>query len=164
MIFLGIDPGKSGAVGVLIGEKFFVYPTPVIGKDYDICGMKYLLAPYVQDGAFCVLERAQAMPKQGSVSMFEFGRGYGIWLGILACLGIQFQIVHARVWTRQMLEGAPGEGKERAVHVAQNLFSWRPKLKKEWQYADAILLAEYAKRLYVGRRIEEPELCSTPLL
>ena len=152
MIFIGIDPGKTGSMSVISDVEPQVFHTPLVGKEYDLVGMVTLLQPLVTEGAFVVIERAQAMPKQGTVSMFEFGRGYGIWLGILAALGATYQIVHPRTWTKYMLEGAPGDGKERAVHVAMRLFKWKPRLKKEWQYADSILLAEYARRIYYGDR------------
>ena len=146
---MGIDPGKQGSVAV-IGKEVIVFPTPIIEKEYDIEGMKNILLQYSPDvETFCILERAQAMPKQGVVSMFEFGKGYGMWLALLTSLGFKFQIVHSRTWTKKLLEGAPGEGKERNYHVARRLFpKWNPKLKKEYQYSDSILLAEYGRRIY----------------
>jgi hypothetical protein len=64
---------------------------------------------------------------------------------------IPFQVIHSRTWTKLMLLGASGEGKERAVSVAQHLFpQWQPKLKKELEYCDSILLAEYGRRLKGG--------------
>lgn len=148
MKFIGIDPGKSGSVAIITDKKLVVTATPVLGKDYIMKQMVDILS-VVKENSCAVIERAQAMPKQGVVSMFEFGRGYGIWLGILASLNISFQIVHSRVWTNVMLKGAPGEGKERAFHVARNLFpQWNPKLKKEYQFCDSILIAEYCRRTF----------------
>jgi len=150
MIFVGIDPGKQGSIAYLVNSSIKVIATPIVEKEYDIVAMKNILLDINKnDEVFCVLERAQPMPKQGVVSMFSFGKGYGIWLALLVSLGLKFQIVHSRTWTRKMLEGSPGVGKERAFNVARNLFpSWQPKFKKEYQYADAILLAEYARRIY----------------
>jgi crossover junction endodeoxyribonuclease RuvC len=151
MIFIGIDPGKSGSIAVLNKEKLTVIPTPVVEGDYDIAEMINILEDSIDkpSNSFIIIERAQAMPGQGVVSMFEFGRGYGLWLGIINFLLVPYQIVHSRTWTKKMLEGAPGEGKERAFHVARNLFpSWQPKLKKEHEYADSILLAEYGRRIH----------------
>jgi len=155
MIHLGIDPGKAGSVAFIkqkVGGKteLTVIPTPVVRQEYDIGDMAAILKIY--EPTFGVIERAQTMPGQGSVSGGTFMKGYGIWLGILGALGIPYQIVHSRVWTRVMLAGAPGEGKERAYNVARNLFpEWQPKLKKEYQYADSILLAEYSRRIYQGK-------------
>jgi len=153
--YIGIDPGKTGSVTVLNEDGIVLYKTPTILEEYDIVGMSNLLRPFHPSNSLVIIERAQAMPKQGVVSMFKFGKGYGIWLGILGCLGLSYMVVHSRTWTRVMLDGAPGEGKERAVHVARKLFPiWEPKLKKEYQYADSILLAEYGRRLDKGEKDE----------
>jgi hypothetical protein len=149
MIYLGIDPGKAGAVARIVNDTLTVEPVPLIGREYDIGLMSHILRRCISaDTCFAVIERAQAMPKQGVVGMFEFGKGFGIWLGILTSHSIPYEIVHSRVWTRELLKGLPGKGKERGVAAAKHLFpEWNPSLKKEWQYADAILLAEYARRL-----------------
>lgn len=154
MNYLGIDVGKSGAVARIgYDGKLFVAPTPVRDGEYDIAAMAELVSRGIPMAGvtlmpvFAVIERAQAMPGQGVVSMFEFGKGYGLWLALLVASGVPYQIVHSRVWTKDMLRGAPGEGKERNISAAQRLFpSWKPKLKKELLYCDAILLAEYARR------------------
>ena len=151
MIFIGIDPGKAGSISIINQNgSLEVFPVPIINDDYDMEGMYQLLKSYDLD-SFVVLERAQAMPGQGVVSMFNFGVGYGLWKMALTCAKIPFQIIHSRTWTKTMLLGASGEGKDRAVSVAKLLFpSWQPKLKKELQYADSILLAEYGRRLKGG--------------
>ena len=147
MKYIGIDPGKKGSVSVIDGKDLIVLATPIVGKDYDIRGMFDILNQHKED-SIVVIERSQAMPGQGVVSMFEFGRGYGIWLGLLTALFIPHQVIHSRTWTKLMLKGAPGEGKERAFHMATRLFPlWTPKYKYEYEYADSILLAEYCKRI-----------------
>lgn len=151
LTFVGIDPGKHGAVAFIDskGKLLEVLPAPLIGKEYDIGHMHTMLDAYNSYEVFVVIERAQTMPKQGVVSCFSFGEGFGIWKGILTSLRMPYQIVHARVWAKEMLKGAPGEGKERGIHMAKRLFpNWRPKLKKELQYADSLLLAEFARRIY----------------
>jgi crossover junction endodeoxyribonuclease RuvC len=148
--FIGIDPGKQGSMTVLTPSKTILFPTPC-NPDYDIWKMNMMLKDYASSHTFAVLERAQAMPGQGVVSMFEFGKGYGIWLALLNVNYISFQVVHSRVWTNVMLAGAPGEGKERNLLAARKLFpKWVFKLKKEEQYADSLLLAVYAKRIQIG--------------
>ena len=65
-----------------------------------------------------MLESQQAMPRQGVSSTFSTGQGFGMWRGILAALRLPYEIVTPATWTRGMLKGAPGEGKERAIAVA----------------------------------------------
>ena len=149
--FIGIDPGKAGAFCVITPGKKFIYPTPC-KPDYDIWKMHMQLKEHSKSTAFCVIERAQAMPGQGVVSMFEFGRGYGIWLALLSVNYISYTVVHAATWTKVMLAGAPGEGKERNLAAARRLFPrWVPKTKREEGYADAVLLAAYAERINNGQ-------------
>jgi crossover junction endodeoxyribonuclease RuvC len=147
MKYIGIDPGKKGSVSIVEDGHLTVIPVPIIGDSYDFRGMYELLCDH-KDDSFCVIERAQAMPGQGTVSMFTFGLGFGLWLMALTATSIPYQIIHSRVWTKEILKGAMGEGKERSFNVARALYpEWSPKLKKEWEYSDSILLAEYAKRL-----------------
>lgn len=155
MIYLGIDPGKSGAIARIDScGVISVEPTPIENGEYNMHAMKFILheATLLSTHAiYCIIERAQAMPKQGVVSMFEFGKGYGIWLALLASENIPFQVVHSRVWTKELLAGAPGEGKDRNIAAAKALFpTWQPKLKKELLHCDALLLAEYARRKWKG--------------
>jgi crossover junction endodeoxyribonuclease RuvC len=155
MIFIGIDVGKAGALARLTADRTLcVEPTPVKDKEYDIHAMYTMLHSCAAlDQTFCVIERAQAMPGQGVVSMFEFGKGYGLWLALLSALNIPYQVVHSRVWTKELLAGSPGEGKDRNIAAAKALFpSWEPKLKKDLEHCDAILLAEYARRKWGGKK------------
>lgn len=154
-LFIGIDPGLTGAVA-LIGEGYQeVYDTPTLmnGKryDYDVAAMAKILAsigdgngPSLQD-YLVVIERAGAMPKQGVSSTFTFGKGFGIWLGIIAAFGLPHEVISPQRWKKAMV---PGSGdKDAGRLVAIRLF---PKaelhLKKHHGRADALLLAEYAKR------------------
>jgi crossover junction endodeoxyribonuclease RuvC len=144
--FIGIDVGKAGAMAVITPRKTLLFPTPA-KPDYDIWKMNMNLKEHAHSGAFAVIERAQAMPGQGVVSMFEFGKGYGIWLALLDVNYVSHQVVHSSVWTKVMLAGSPGEGKDRNYLAARKLFpKWKPQLKKEHLYCDALLLAEYARR------------------
>lgn len=155
MIYIGIDPGKNGAICLLRDYQVIVYGAQeyYCKKDYDIGAMENLFPNhsvlYDDNAYFAIIERGQAMPGQGCVSMFSFGMGYGLWLGLLTANKVPYQIVHSRVWTKEMLKGAPGEGKERSFHVARQLYpQWTPKLKRHQQYSDAILLATYGQRIH----------------
>ena len=66
MIYLGIDPGKSGALAMIDGDSASVIPFDE--RDYAdnirICS---------EGGAVCCLEHVSAMPGQGVTSVFSFG-------------------------------------------------------------------------------------------
>ena len=153
MIYVGIDPGLNGSISIIKNNNLSLVPMPTIKldkKEIDMPALSDFLKVYVAQGkSFCVLEKAQAMPGQGVSSMFKIGKGYGILLALLSCLEIPFQEVHPRVWTKEMFRGVSGEGKDRSFSVARKLFpSWKPKYKYEKEYADSILMAEYARRIH----------------
>lgn len=153
-VWLGIDPGKGGSISAIVEEfgttGLMVKPTPVIQmktkREYDVNAMRGLLMNYPTNITFCVLEKSQAMPGQGVTSMFSIGKGYGIWLGLLSALMIPFIEVHPATWSKQLLHGQGGDGKDRNFQKASQLFpSWQPKHKYEREWADSILLAEYGR-------------------
>lgn len=127
-------------------------PVPLIGGDYDAVGMcrwiDGLIHDYGADRISVFIERAQAMPRQGVRSMFNYGAGYGLWLGILSHAGLPYAQVPSAAWTRVMLAGQPGDGKARAIVVCRR--RWRDAMlvpvgcrRPHDGVADALLIAEY---------------------
>ena len=110
MIYIGIDPGLGGAVGVIDETALFptnefkVFDTPTMvvsgvkNKNvYNTAAMAALLQPY-HDQVGCdvlvVLESVHSMPKQGVASSFSFGQGLGMWQGIIAALACHLRCHH----------------------------------------------------------------------
>ena len=106
-----------------------------------------------KDECHVFLEKSQAMPGQGSVSMFNYGVGFGTLLGVLAALKIPHTLVHPKTWCKVMHQGTTaGEAKERSLEAARRLYPQveliRPRCRKPDEgYIDALLLAGYAKRV-----------------
>lgn len=132
-VSIGIDPGISGGVVAIDAETLRVLevadcPTVVVGTktEFDVPAMAALLRRLARPGSQVVLEKAQAMAKhgtpQGAVSMFHYGAGYGIWLGLLGGLGIPYRTVLACQWTRRLLQGMTGDGKARSIRFAMQMF------------------------------------------
>ena len=117
---LGIDPGKTGAAVLLDGdgriERCWDTPTIVVGKKatYDltaIAGIAKIARDYHTDVA---VEQVHAMPGQGVTSMFEFGRGLGIWQGVIAAQLIPVTYYTPQAWQKTQLAGMPkGKGSAR---------------------------------------------------
>jgi len=61
-----------------------------------------------------VLEEAQAMPGQGTRSMFTMGVGFGVWLGMVGTLGL----AHTRASPR--LETSPGAQQRQRTGTAES--------------------------------------------
>lgn len=159
MIYVGIDPGKKGAIAILWPDsKCTLLPVPLVKDDFDLMSMLAVLE-HVQDHCvevFVVLEKAQAMPRQGVVGMFNYGIGFGMWLALLYAsgLGKRFECVPAATWAKAMLpfktatKDKNKRTKERKAARALKVKELHPDLVlKREEYADAVLLAHYAKRL-----------------
>ena len=156
-VVVGVDPGRSGAVVVIdmrgkpvefvLTEKDF---TVKLGKGTKRGYLPNEMAFYLErldreyDIALVVLERQQAMPKQGVTSSFKTGHGYGLWQGICAALRLPYIEPRPATWTRTILRDVPGEGKERAVYAASQRIPTlvMPKAKKHREaVADAACIA-----------------------
>jgi hypothetical protein len=75
--------------------------------------------------------------------MFNYGVGYGAYLGILTALEIPFQEVRPQTWKKAY---SLNSEKSRSIIVAQQLFPGADIGKKDGR-AEALLLAEYARRI-----------------
>ena len=156
LAFIGIDPGITGAVAII--HEFGaieVHDTPVVevlkGKkmrhEYSGMQMAKILGPFAaRDGVIAVLENVWALPEEGAVGAFSFGRGVGLWEGILSAFRIRYEKVTPQRWKKEMMDGM-GKAKDASRLQAQRLF---PKaeldLKKHHGRADALLMAEFCKR------------------
>lgn len=164
MIIIGIDNGLSGAISVITPDNIYVVPMPVIksGKTKNVYDEQIVYhtffnaacsTPDRQGNAHAFIEHAQAMPKQGGTSMFNFGVGYGLIRGMLVALGIPYTVVHPRVWQKVMLAGVNKDNtKAASIIIAKRLFpdvSLRRTEKCRTDsdgMADALLIAAYGQR------------------
>jgi crossover junction endodeoxyribonuclease RuvC len=163
MKFIGIDPGLDGAVAILPDGILIDTPTLTIqgkGKskkrELNVHEMAGILRVAVRDldlsylTAQAALEKVHAMPGQGVTSMFSMGKGLGVWLGLLAAFSIPTEVPTPQHWKKLMLDGM-GKGKDasrlRAILLFPHL-SDKLSQKKDHGRADALLLAEYARRTF----------------
>ena len=143
MIYIGIDPGKSGAYAVLT-KTWIKY------GDFDKAEILSVLHDVARepDKAICCLEKVHAMPKQGSVSMFTFGENYGWLKGVLDAFRIPFQEIQPQRWKKEF---GLNSNKENSINVCRQLFPDVELIPKGCRkphdgIAEALLCAEYAKR------------------
>lgn len=145
MIYIGIDPGQSGALAVL-DDTGIAYAIPFDETDYV-----EELSKYRSDrmNARCVVENVHAMPKQGVSSSFNFGRNLGWILGVLAGLGIPVELVNPQKWKREF---SCTSDKNTSISVARRMFpnvslKQTPRCRKDNDgMAEALLMAEYCRR------------------
>ena len=98
---------------------------------------------------FAYIEKVSSSPQMGVTSAFTFGRGYGFLRGLLTAYNYPFEEVLPRKWQASfgMKKGkdeSNTQWKNRLKGKAQQLF---PHLKVTLATADALLIAEYGRRL-----------------
>lgn len=157
--YIGIDPGFKGAVAAITENAAYVSDTPsaIIGKskrEYLIPEMIRILDEFTSREGILIsdvvvaIEKVHSMPRQGVASAFTFGKGYGIWLGILASLHIPYDEVTPQRWQKEMMDGMQ-RGKDAARVRAMQIFpslSESLKRKSDDGRADALLIAEWRRR------------------
>ncbi|MFA5599229.1 MAG: hypothetical protein WDA06_01400 [Phenylobacterium sp.] len=94
MIFIAIDPGFGGAIAILddIADTLIIHDIPVITqiknkkkyKKYDLLSIVNILAQYDID--YISIEYVHSHKGEGSVSSFNFGRGFGSLEGIVTAI------------------------------------------------------------------------------
>ena len=142
MIYIGIDPGASGGIGVINTEGNTAEAIP-----YSDEAMTDTLSCYPQ--AKVMVEQVHAMPGNGSTSMINFGKAFGFILGALAAYKIPYQLVPPTKWKREFSVTAD---KKTSIECCRRLFP-TVELRRNAHcrtdhdgMAEALLIAEYARR------------------
>lgn len=152
MIYIGIDPGKDGAIAVLDDDGLLwrlIDMPENIGTDlYKFLKESIELSVYKKAVAF--VEASQVMPGQGIKSGFTYGKGYGEIIAVLKILEIPFQEIHPLTWKKEFK--LIKKDKAESIKVAEQMYpsvtipfkTERGKLLDG--RAEALLIAEYCRR------------------
>lgn len=162
MIICGIDVGNLGAIAFVTFNKkglpmqVEVFDMPIYvteGKGKTKKGNPKTHTVIDEDEVVSLLrgrnpdhifvEKSQAMPQQGVVAMFNYGRSYGIIRGICSGLRIPYSLVSPATWKRAMMKDMD-KGKDAAIVRAKQLFP-DADIKKKDGRAEALLIAMYGK-------------------
>lgn len=150
MIFLGIDPGLSGGVAALTKSGMWVTAQKMPATERDLLELLQEVrrdaAGYGTDQIRATLEFVRSSPQMGVASAFKFGAGYGGLRMALAASAIPFDEVTPQKWQVAMRCRSGGD-KNVTKRRAQELF---PGGAVTHAIADALLLAEYGRRLHLG--------------
>lgn len=139
MTYIGLDPGVSGGIAVL--NEFGTLKLAVKMPPTEMDVLEFLREHGGSGKA--ALEFVRSSPQMGVTSAFTFGRGYGgLKMALLAC-GIACVEVTPQKW-QSALGCRTGGDKNVSKRKAQELF---PMFKVTHHTADALLLAEYCRRL-----------------
>lgn len=162
--YCGIDPGFTGGIAIIDGEQRIVevHDMPLHGikskQEIDCNKVISILLNYQL--CHIAIEKAQAMPRQGCVSMFRYGDGYGQIKGICAALRLKHTLVTPQSWKKRMMQGMD-KGKGAAIVRAEQLFDFQANKKNDHGRAEAVLIAEFGRLLITGRndRLEDKFGC-----
>jgi len=151
MLWIGIDPGKSGAWAAIDQDGGYLSsglcPDSVHGMADDLWQQVISRA-----ASRAVLEQVHAMPGQGVTSMFTFGMNYGMWQGILAANGMSYVLVTPQKWMKTVLDSHK-KGEKLHLSFARRRWPDAPLArKKDEAVAAALCIAEY------GRLMEHKEI------
>lgn len=144
--YIGIDPGKSGALAIITcwGNGKVDY----IVQPFDATQYVKLLGEHSVNVVVCV-EKVNAMPGQGVTSMFNFGHNLGFIEGVLQANDIPYQLVPPQKWKKEF---SLSSDKAKCIEVCQKLFPTVSLMATERSrkpndgMAEALLMAEYARR------------------
>ena len=147
MIYIGIDPGKKGALAYMMENKAGAYTTNVVPMDLALPTLRMIAK--TGKPTRCCLEKVHAMPKQGVSSTFSFGAGYGWLKGAMDALGISYQEIPPEKWKKEF---SLNSDKQTSIAVCRQLFpeadlrlTERSRTDSDGM-AEALLMAEYARR------------------
>jgi crossover junction endodeoxyribonuclease RuvC len=151
--YIGFDPGLDGAFAVLDakGDIIQVFDMPTVEVKVG-SSMKRKVAPaaiadelqmFQPHRCLAMVEKVAARPGQGVASMFGFGRSLGVVEGVLAGMGISYEMIGPPVWTKAM-KVTPGKdgSRQRAMEIWPQKAAYFKRAKDDGR-AEAALIALY---------------------
>lgn len=128
MRILGVDPEIHGGIALVLFELDRT-PQLIAVADIPVTGLKakervdaLALRDWIraQQPLHAVIERAQAMPKQGASSGYKYGRAVGALEAVIACCEVPLTIIEPTFWKK--FHGLRGGDKEGSRQRALQLF------------------------------------------
>ncbi len=156
-MIIGIDPGQKGAIGIIDSsfvevKDMFLLPSNEIDtkKIY-----KYIKNKQKETSieTICFIEKAQAMAKNGSTSIFTYGEGYGKTKAVFEILEIPYIEIRPVAWKKYF---GLNNDKTKAITFAMKLFPnvnfYGTKGGKKDGRAEALLIAKYGEITFLNKK------------
>lgn len=143
MILAAIDPGSVNA-GIAVfddSQPVVVDELRTVDSMIDGGALYRVLRDMRVDEV--VVEKAQAMPKQGVASTFRYGTAYGVILGVTSALRLPVILVSPASWKRHF---SLDSDKEKSRALAIRLYpevGEKLELKKHSHRAEALLMGRW---------------------
>src|SRR5262249_22607476 len=146
---LGIDPGIIGGIAFLYPDRIEAHDIPVVANEVDVDALARLTETHAP--RLAIIERANAMPRQGASSTFKYGAAYGSLRAVCTLCRIPYHLVTPAKWKGYFRLAADKE-KSRALAIqfwpGCGLFE----RKKDHGRAEAALIARYGAEMLDGVR------------
>lgn len=158
---LGIDPGLSGAIALYLpdSDTLFVADVPThelkrngkLRREPDVQGICNIVADCASRHTLTVwIEHVSAMPGEGAVGAFTFGKIVGLLTGVCAANRLVIERVTPSVWKRALAVPSDKDGARARASQLMPAHSRNWPLKKHDGRAEASLIALYgAQRMAV---------------
>ena len=102
-----------------------------------------------QEEACVVVEHVTAILGQGVTSMFNFGQSFGVIKGICSAMQLPIHFIRPTKWKKyfNLINTSKDASRSRAIEIFPKI-SEKLKRKKDFNKADAILIASYYYNTY----------------
>ncbi len=152
--YIGIDPGKGGAIAVIGPHGIEVADCPMIGSNPDYPAMAATLAPYHRTQCHAVIEAVSSFG-MGRTSAFTFGANFGSWQALMGAYQVPYSLVSPTAWKRalRLPRGAKkDDSRAAAIRLYPEMASALQR-KKDHGRAEAILLAHHCQQIVIQGKV-----------
>lgn len=173
-LYVGIDPGATGALGFLLGAYSYVTHIPNFSVDRagktakgnkkttTVADYPAIVSVFRRIMALAgerdlqliiALEKAQVQIKgkgSNAYTGFRVGVGYGMWPLFFSALDLPLVEIAPITWKKALK--LTGKDKSASVRLAKSLFPKLPLMVSKPDLAEAILIAHYCRQNYKARK------------
>ncbi len=166
LVYVGIDPGATGAVGILYRGKAFVGDIPTLKvkrsggtkTETNLPALMQALRMFgpVRHNIRVAVEQAQIQVVShgnSAYTAFRVGVFYGQMVGVIAALGLPYVRAAPQSWKKTM--GLTGKDKQASRLMAIEMFPNAAadlSRKRDHDRSEALLLAEWHRRKLNGEK------------
>ena len=157
-IFIGIDNGVTGSIGIIRSDNTEFFETPVITQQnytkkkanisrIDFNSLQELFEPFQEVPCFILLERPMVNPMRFMASTSAL-RALEATLIIIERFRLPYSYIDSKEWQKVLLpKGIKGvDLKKASVDIGCRLFPQYTELISTHGDADGLLIAEYCRR------------------
>lgn len=154
--YIGIDPGKDGAIATIKDGKIVLMKFPKIGKEYDLQAMMDIFAGFDPKNCHVGIEDVKAL--QGVMKAGNWSLSRGKTILEMCCLfyKLPLTMVHSKTWQKEIWQGVDKQdnAKDTTLLAMKRLFPNQDftksarATKDDSGQVDALGIAEYCRRRF----------------